>query len=109
MNIHQAVQFLHLLEETLGRPGAIYSGNRVKETIGQLNDSDLAYLSHHRLWLCQYGPKTVMPHGWIKWWLWQYTGDGVGPQPHTVPGIPGNKLDINTFAGTQAELTASWA
>lgn len=109
MSINHAVEFLHTLEHQLGRKGAIYSGNRVKETIGQLNATDKAYLCSHRLWLCQYGPKAVLPQGWSKWWLWQFTGDGVGPMPHSVPGIQGNKLDINTFAGTHAELAASWA
>jgi lysozyme len=109
MNIHQAVQFLHLLEESLGRKGALYSGNRIKETIGGLNGADKGYLCSHRLWLCQYGPKAVLPQGWAKWWLWQFTGDGVGPKPHSIPGIPGNGLDINTFVGTRDELSASWS
>lgn len=109
MNIHQAVEFLHLLEQQVGRKGALYSGNRIKETIGALNAEDKSYLCSHRLWLCEYGPKAVLPSGWAEWWLWQFTGDGIGPTPHGVPGIQGNQLDINTFMGTQAELTSSWA
>jgi lysozyme len=109
MSIHQVVEFLHLLEAAIGRKGTLYSGNRVKETIGQLNAIDKAYLCSHRLWLCQYGPKAVLPQGWSKWWLWQFTGDGIGPTPHSVPGIEGNKLDINTFVGTRDELAASWS
>ena len=109
MSIHQAVEFLHLLEQKMGRKGAIYSGNRVKETIGQLNAADRQYLCSHRLWLCQYGPKAVLPPGWDHWWLWQFTGDGVGPLPHTIPGIAGSGIDINTFVGTQLNLATSWA
>lgn len=109
MSIHQAVEFLHLLEQKLGRKGALYSGNRVKETIGQLNRADRIYLCSHRLWLCQYGPKAVLPQGWDSWWLWQFTGDGVGPHPHSIPGIADSGIDINTFAGTRLNLATSWA
>lgn len=109
MNINGAVEFLHLLEQQLGRKGALYSGNRVKETIGTLNATDKAYLCSHRLWLCQYGPKAILPSGWNNWWLWQFTGDGIGPTPHSVPGIQGSQLDINTFAGTPLQLSTSWA
>jgi lysozyme len=108
MSIHQAVEFLHLLEQKMGRKGAIYSGNRVKETIGQLNAADRQYLCSHRLWLCQYGPKAVLPPGWENWWLLQFTGDSVGPLPHTIPGIAGEGIDINTFVGTQLNLVTSW-
>jgi GH25 family lysozyme M1 (1,4-beta-N-acetylmuramidase) len=109
MNIQQAVQFLRLLEQKTGRKGAIYSGNRLKETIHSLNASDRAYLTSHRLWLCQYGPRAVMPIGFTEYWLWQYTGDGIGPQPHGVPGINGSGIDLNAFDGDKAKLVAEWS
>ena len=108
MNIHQAVDFLHQLETLSGRKGAIYSGNRIKETISQLSPDDRAYLTSYRLWLCQYGPVARLPMGFKAWCLWQFTGDGIGPKPHSVPGIAGNGIDINIFAGTRDELGASW-
>lgn len=111
MSIKQAVQFLHLIEQKAGRKAAIYSGNRLKETIGGLVPMERDYLLTHRLWLCQYGPRAVLPKGFAKYWLWQYTGDGVGPMPHNLPGvIAGNGgIDINTFEGTRAQLAANWA
>ena len=111
MSIQQAVRLLHLVEEKVGRKAAIYSGNRLKETIGSLSPSDRAYVISHRLWLCQYGPKAVMPSGFQKYWLWQYTGDGVGLQPHNVPGvIAGNGgIDLNVFDGTRDQLASVWA
>jgi lysozyme len=110
MNIAQAVDFLHQIEAKVGRKAAIYSGNRIKETIGQLGPEDRAYLTSHRLWLCQYGPTPRMPQGWATWWLWQYTGDGVGPMPHNVPGIiAGNGgIDLNTYGGTREQLEQEW-
>lgn len=111
MSMAQAVEFLHLLEEKLGRKGAIYSGNRLKECLGSVPAADQAYLAEHRLWLCQYGPHAVLPHMFKAWWLWQYTGDGVGMGPHTVPGISAGNggLDLNAFNGTRDDLEASWA
>ena len=112
MTVSQAIEFLHLLEEKIGRKGAIYSGNRLKEAIARLGPEDLAYVTSHRLWLCQYGPRALLPKGFSKYWLWQYTGDGIGSLPHYVPGstVPGGKgIDLNVFNGTREELEASWA
>ncbi len=111
MNIHQAVDFLRLIETKVGRKAAIYSGNRIKETVSQLNSADRDYLVQHRLWLCQYGQTPRLPMGFTKYWLWQYTGDGVGPQPHNVPGIvAGNGgIDLNSYSGTREQLEAEWA
>lgn len=110
MNIDQAVDFLRLLEQKVGRKAAIYSGNRVKETIAKLGQGERDYLTSHRLWLCQYGSIPRLPAGWDHWWLWQYTGDGIGPQPHNVPGIvAGNGgIDLNAYSGTRDELAAEW-
>ncbi|WP_426608654.1 GH25 family lysozyme [Bradyrhizobium sp. McL0616] len=111
MSAQQAVEFLHLLEQKLGRKGAIYSGNRLKETMGKLGPEDRAYLTSHRLWLCQYGPVAHLPAGFSNCWLWQYTGDGVGPPPHNIPGIvAGNGgIDLNAYAGTREQLAMEWA
>lgn len=111
MNIEQAVEFLHEVETQTGRKAAIYSGNRIKETIGDLSQSERDYITSHRLWLCQYGPVAHLPAGFKNWWLWQFTGDGVGPQPHNIPGIvAGNGgIDINTYQGTAEQLAGEWA
>jgi lysozyme len=109
MSIEQAVDFLRQLEVLTGRKGAIYSGDRIKETIGELGPDDRAYLISHRLWLSQYDPYAELPAGFSNWWLWQFTGDGVGPHPHIIPGIAEYGIDINTFRGTRADLAASWA
>jgi hypothetical protein len=42
-----AVEFLYALEQQLGRKGAIYSGNRIKETISDLDPTDRAYSPLH--------------------------------------------------------------
>lgn len=108
MSIDHAVQFLRLVESKVGRKAAIYSGNRIKQYIGQLNDADRAYVLSHRLWLCQYGPKAVLPKGFSKWWLWQYTDGVVNVAAGSpVPGIEG-KLDCNAYNGTHEQLISEW-
>lgn len=105
MNLAQARAFCRELEDRLGRKAVIYSGNLVKETLGDAPDE---YLGSHRLWLAQYGPNPKWPKAWTEMWLWQYSGDGVGPGPKSVPGIKG-ALDLNSYDGTDEELAASWA
>jgi lysozyme len=109
MSIQQAHEFLRLIEQKLGRKAAIYSGNRLREGIGKLAPNERDYVLAHRLWHCQYGPKAILPAGFKTKWLWQYTGDGIGPKPHSVPGIAGTGIDLNVFDGTRAQLAASWA
>ena len=109
MSIEQAITFLGLAEKRIGRSLAIYSGNRVKANIYRLSGLDRDYLTSHRLWLCQYGPRAVLPTGWAKWWLWQYTGDGIGPLPHAIAGVKGTGIDLNTYSFSREQLAQEWA
>lgn len=99
-----------ILEATLGRKVVIYSGSLLKEALGAAPD---AYLGSHRLWLCEYASewKLAPLTAWQKPWLWQYSGDGLGPEPHSVKGIPGSRgsVDCNHYDGTPAQLAAEWA
>jgi lysozyme len=108
---HDAEQFLRMVEERTKRKAALYSGNTIKE---QLGNQVSAYLGSCRLWLAEYGSKPECQASWNDWWLWQYTGDGIGPHPQVVPGIgegndPHGPIDVNSFAGTLEELQNSWA
>lgn len=112
MSVHEAVSFMKMIEDKTGRSCAIYSGNRLKDTISDLSKDEFAYLTSKKLWICQYGPKAVVPKGFGKYWLWQFTGDGIGPLPHYVPGISvpgGNGIDINVYLGTQEQLIKEWS
>lgn len=112
MSIGMAVDFLHHAEAKLGRKLVIYSGNRLKESIGHLAPADRDYVCSHKLWLCQYGAKAVLPSGFAKFFLWQYTGDGIGQPPHGIDGIsvPGGKgIDLNVYDGTRDQLASEWA
>lgn len=109
MSFAGALAFLRGIESALGRKAVLYSGNLIKEQ--SPSDLDAAYLAQHRLWLAEYGPVARLPAAWTKYWLWQFTGDGIGPGPHAIPGIPGagGALDLNTYAGTLDQFATEWA
>lgn len=99
LDLDGAKSFLQALETKLGRKGVLYSGNLIKE---QLDDSDGDdYLSQHRLWLAEYGPKAKLPPGWTNYFIWQFSETG------KLPGTDG-KLDLNTFDGGDDDLVKQW-
>jgi lysozyme len=107
MSLDQARQFLTAIETRLGRKAVLYSGDLIKEQLGDQVDP---FFGSHRLWLAEYGPVPHVPASWSQQWLWQYAGDGIGPDPKTVVGIPGaGGLDCNSYAGSPADLAAEWA
>jgi len=100
-----AKEFLLRVEHAVGRKAVLYSGFLIKEQLGNRIDG---YLAAHRLWLAQHGPRPVT-RNWPCAWLWQFTGDGVGPKPHIVPGIVDTGIDINHFDGDAVKLAAEWS
>ncbi len=117
MSGEQAREFLDRVDQKIGRACGIYGGNRIREKV----EPDDDFFPQHPLWLCQYKlglPDSVtldelnkhisVPKPWSKYFLLQYTGDGVGPRPHTVDGLE-NGADLNAFNGTAADLRAVWA
>ena len=107
VDIDAAQQWFQYVHDRVGRWPALYSGFLIKEQVG---DADRAFWSKIRLWLSHYSTRPSWPKSiWQKPWLWQYTGDGHGPLPHTVPGItPVGKLDINSYDSTDTQLKAEW-
>jgi lysozyme len=114
MSLAQAAQFLQLADEKLGRPIWLYGGNRPKELLSHASAEIRTLFGKRHWWLCQYASKPSVldynrkPMPWSDWTLWQFTGDGVGPAPHTLPGIVTRGIDINTYRGTREELAADW-
>jgi lysozyme len=101
-----AKEFLLRVEDAVGRRPVLYSGSVIKEQLGSRIDG---YLAAHRLWLAQYSPRPVTPRNWPSAWLWQFTGDGLGPKPHSVPGIVDSGIDINSYEGDAMKLAAEWS
>ncbi len=109
MTIAQARDFLTLLGEALKRRPVIYGGSLLKEGLGNQKDK---FFGAHRLWLAQYGNHPRVQASWDRFWLWQYTDGADGPDPKTVPGIPGDskgRLDCDHYVGTAAQLAEEWA
>lgn len=114
MSLSQAVQFLQLGDAKLGRKLWVYSGNRIKELIVNASAEVRAVFAGRPFWLCEYGPMARMvdaaghPLPWANYTLWQFTGDGVGPAPHALPGVVTTGIDINAFGGSRDDLNAVW-
>ena len=103
MTVEQAKDFLRLVAKRTGQKPVIYGGSALKDGLRKQGDS---FLASHRLWLCQYGPKAVLPAGWRNYWLWQYTGDAVGPAPHEIVGSSTKGIDLSVYAGS--DLAGEW-
>ncbi|WP_213775132.1 glycoside hydrolase family 25 protein [Bradyrhizobium sp. dw_78] len=107
MTLDGARAFMQETEKLIGRDCVLYSGNLIKETLG--NDVD-PYFSARRLWLAEYGPKAIVPAAWAKpgAWLWQFSDGVVNRNGLSVPGVSG-KVDMNSYAGSDDELAMAWA
>lgn len=105
MSIGEARVFLSLLGQHVPDP-VIYSGNRVKDLLGGAADPELG---KYRLWLAQYGSRAIVQPSWKSYWLWQFTGDGIGQPPHNVDGMTTHGIDINQYSGDPADLANDWA
>jgi lysozyme len=100
MSLAQCRQFLGSADTQLGRKLVLYSGNRIKDLMGNQIDH---VLGSHRLWVPQYGPVAKTQASWAgRWWLWQYSESG------RLPGTDG-AIDFNLYGGTPDQLAAEWA
>jgi GH25 family lysozyme M1 (1,4-beta-N-acetylmuramidase) len=118
-----AKTFLAIVKEKTGRTPILYSYPAFLEN-AMVRDEELA---QYPLWLAQYGIDPADPiaqpglkpggcyvHSWTsnncssRWIIWQYTSCGIAPKY----GVPGNRLDLNVFRGTQDEFlelaTGTW-
>src|SRR5216684_4925438 len=107
VSVDECKQFAEHCELRIGRKIVLYTGHTIKEDLGNKID---AWWGARRLWLAQYTTKPVVQRSWSKYWLWQYTGDGLGPIPHKIPGIQiAGGLDISHYDGSDEQLMKEWA
>jgi lysozyme len=102
--LEEAHDFIEAIYAETSIYPVFYSGHTVKEALGKKKD---ALLGKCPLWWAQYGPRAVIQESWNDWTLWQYTGDGIGNEPHGAPGVKGN-VDRNLFQGSEADLRKWW-
>jgi lysozyme len=103
MTLEEARAFVSVIRNSIGKWPVLYAGHYLKDQLGQQPD---AVLANCPLWIAQYGPAVVLPPGWNKWSLWQYT-DGMVGTPPAVPGI--GHCDQERFDETAQTLAAFWA
>ncbi len=109
--------FMAAIKEKTGRTPIFYSYPTFLES-AMARDQELA---QYPLWLAQYAINPALPtaqpglknigcyvHSWTtascksQWIVWQYTSCGIAPKY----GVPGNRLDLNVFRGTQEAFMA---
>ena len=109
--------FLSAVKSKTGRTPIVYSYPNFLES-SMARDKELA---QYPLWLAQYALNpaisTAAPgfknigcyvHSWTtsscksQWNIWQYTSCGIAPKY----GVPGTRLDLNVFRGSQDEFLA---
>jgi GH25 family lysozyme M1 (1,4-beta-N-acetylmuramidase) len=69
-----AQEFILHVEDKIGRKVVLYSGNTIKEALG---NTVVQFWAERRLWLAMYAKKWIVQASWTAPWLWQFTGDGL--------------------------------
>jgi len=114
MTLAMVIEFLDRGDQAIGRRFGLYSGDVIKTLCVRATDTQAEFLAAHPLWGCEYGPRwrNVNTAGhqlpWPKPFLWQYTGDGIGPEPQTLDGLE-DGADLSMFDGTPEQLRFAWA
>lgn len=113
VSLADAQAWLERVHAALGRWPWLYSYSAF---LGEhFTKADLAnpFWKQIPLWIAAHNDHPTWPACWGAPWLWQYTGDSSGLEPHNVSGIVieegGKGIDINSFDGTDDELAAAWA
>ncbi len=102
MTLEEAKSFVTAIHDRLGIWPVLYSGHTLKDILGNRPDPVLANCP---LWLAQYGQTAVLPIGWSKWTLWQWTDGAIG-KPIPVPGI--GHCDRDRFTDEVDDLATFW-
>lgn len=89
------IGWMNGVEAVMGECG-VYAANWCWRSIMGV---EYARYSNRKLWCAAYTKEVIIPPGWDKYWLWQYTSSG------RLNGYGGN-LDMNKFGGSDAEFQA---
>jgi lysozyme len=102
MTPEQASAFIVAVVSTTGNTPVLYGGSSLKALGSNVPEA----MTDCPLWLAQYGPTAVLPHGWASWSLWQYSDGSINAPPSTWPGI--GVCDRDRFNGAPDDLAAFW-
>jgi lysozyme len=108
--VKDAQRFAERVHMTVGAYPIMYSyASMLKSAAKEMDPKRKTFWRSTKLWVAAYSPAPSWPKDiWPDYWLWQFTGDGSGPQPHRVPGV-GDNIDINQYNGDPAKLAFDWA
>lgn len=105
MTFAQAEAFVLKVHGVTGRFPVLYTGYSFAREAKVPSSSAVAKCP---LWVARYnGTLGPVPRPWKDWTLWQFSGDGEGPQPHRCPGVL-NLCDMDAYNGTAEKLRAAW-
>jgi GH25 family lysozyme M1 (1,4-beta-N-acetylmuramidase) len=95
LTAQHVIDYMTQAEAKMGKFG-IYNGHWCWMDI--MGNQEARY-SDRKLWMSVYttSPDNYIPHGWDKWWLWQYTSTA------RLPGYYGN-LDVSYFYGSREDF-----
>lgn len=113
MTLPNAIGFMTGVDAATGRTCGMYSADTIKSSITKATADQRAFLAAHAFWLAEYGAVPVMkdvngkPLPWDVPFLWQFSGDSSGTEPHTLDGLE-QGADLSLFNGSPAQLAAAW-
>jgi len=100
LTANQVIRYITIVDSELNVKMDIYTGHWCWMDI--MGDERSRY-SDRKLWMSAYtaSPDNYIPHGWDKFWLWQYTSTG------RLASYNGglNNIDKNMFYGTREDYT----
>ncbi|MBS1702894.1 MAG: glycoside hydrolase family 25 protein [Armatimonadetes bacterium] len=103
MNSQQAEEFVHMVLDRTGVQIGLYCGEFIleEEAMGHISPSSI--LRRCPMWISRYAdaPPKCIKGGDIV--AHQFTGDGVGPLPHRIPGCD-NDADLSRWIGNPDDI-----
>jgi lysozyme len=119
LSVHDLIRAINRVKEVTGTTPAIYVGQDFlieKLRLSVLATADAKLLSESLLWMARYARSPEWPDNgihtpWAMWDLWQYTGDGQGPDSSWFTRHRGRlaKAELNYFYGDRTQLRNVYA
>lgn len=103
MSVSQAEEFVLECRRVTGVLPVLYYGELLRELESLGRVSRHSVLRDCPAWISRYSSKQPVPIAGMDLVMWQYTGDGEGPLPHTVAGV-NNNADLSVWVGSPADI-----
>jgi GH25 family lysozyme M1 (1,4-beta-N-acetylmuramidase) len=106
MSVADAEDFVDAVSQKLGRLPYFYSGNTIRDQLGNRTSSKLGAC---KLWAAGYVAESRLKiqKSWKTWTFWQYTDGKPNHHPNPIPGF--GSWDRSVFDGSETDLRGVWA